>query len=259
MSKLKNYINYVKYRTQIIFNKLGWHVSKYKPLANEVNPAVVVSNVLGKTEGFVIIDGGAWIGNESVKYNDVFKSSQIFAFEPFPKSYAKLVENTSQYSNIFPQKLALSDENKMLEFHSNLNETTNSLMSSVLGTDRKDYLRKTADIIEVEATTLDSFCDEKNIDHIDFLKMDLQGGEMLALKGCVKLLEKEKISVIYSEIWFEEQYKNAPMYNHIASFLDDYGFVTYNMFGLNEGNDGHLMWGDVMYVHKNHIQKRLKH
>jgi FkbM family methyltransferase len=43
--------------------------------------------------------------------------------------------------------------------------------------------------VEVEAVTLDSFCEQDSIGRIDYLKLDVEGSELEALIGASGLLE----------------------------------------------------------------------
>lgn len=47
--------------------------------------------------------------------------------------------------------------------------------------------------------TLDYYCQNHNIDEIDFLKMDIEGNEYKALLGASGLLKQKKIGVIQIE------------------------------------------------------------
>ena len=53
--------------------------------------------------------------------------------------------------------------------------------------------------IVVNVNTLDSFCLENLVSHIDFLKIDTEGEELNVLKGASSLLKNKLISVIQFE------------------------------------------------------------
>ncbi len=46
--------------------------------------------------------------------------------------------------------------------------------------------------ILVPTTSIDNFCEREGIDEIHILKMDIQAGELLALKGAYKKLKEKK-------------------------------------------------------------------
>ncbi len=52
---------------------------------------------------------------------------------------------------------------------------------------------------EIEVVTLDGFCEEHGITHVDLLKLDLEGGELDALRGATRLLESGVVRFIQFE------------------------------------------------------------
>jgi len=54
--------------------------------------------------------------------------------------------------------------------------------------------------IDVPSVTVDNFCAQSGIDHIDILKLDVQGGELLALEGTKHMLSRTAVTLIYAEV-----------------------------------------------------------
>jgi len=58
----------------------------------------------------------------------------------------------------------------------------------------------------ITLTTIDAYCAENSIEYVDFIKMDIEGYEMTALRGAREMLSAGRIGVVqfeYSEIFFE--------------------------------------------------------
>ena len=53
--------------------------------------------------------------------------------------------------------------------------------------------------------------------------MDIQGAELLALKGLGEYIDRVKI--VHTEVLFLELYKNQPLYNDTKKFLNSNGFA----------------------------------
>src|SRR5690606_3866529 len=51
----------------------------------------------------------------------------------------------------------------------------------------------------IEIRTIDQFCRDQNISNIDFLKLDIEGHEMAALRGASEMLNKNAIRFIQFE------------------------------------------------------------
>ncbi len=94
----------------------------------------------------------------------------------------------------------------------------------------------------VPAITLDTLIAEQGIDieEFNFLDMDIQGAELLALRGMTKALPH--IDTIYTEINFKEMYAGCGLVDEIDGFLADYGFER------RKTHDAGLGWGDALYV-----------
>ncbi len=96
---------------------------------------------------------------------------------------------------------------------------------------------------EVRKTkTLDTLLDESQfLNKIDFVNIDIQGAELLALKGFTKHLPKT--NAIYLEINEKEVYKNCGLLSEIDLFLKNYGFSRKEK-KLWENHP----WGDAFYL-----------
>ena len=108
---------------------------------------------------------------------------------------------------------------------------------------------------EVNVDTLDNYCNEKNIDYIDILKIDTQGYEDKILEGCSELIKKNKIGIIITEIMFDNVYDKYFSFSDIEKFLIPNNF---RMVGINLINNnlfsGLLFVADVMYFNKKHYK-----
>lgn len=75
----------------------------------------------------------------------------------------------------------------------------------------------------------------------NFLNMDLQGAELLALKGMGNLLHQFKYA--YLEVNKEELYKGCALIGEIDAYLNGFGFKRVETKWA--GNTG---WGDALYI-----------
>jgi hypothetical protein len=98
--------------------------------------------------------------------------------------------------------------------------------------------------IKVPTRTLDAFFDDEKIslDEYNFLNMDIQGAELLTLKGSVKSLKH--FDYIYTELNTDYLFEGCCLASEMDEFLDRHGFkrVATRMTDDN--------WGDALYVRK---------
>jgi FkbM family methyltransferase len=98
------------------------------------------------------------------------------------------------------------------------------------------------DSFECKTSTIDTFFEKNKIEaaKYNFWNFDIQGAELLALKGATKVLSLAK--ALYLEVNEKELYEGCGLIGEIDSFVATYGFrrVLTGMSGFG--------WGDALYV-----------
>jgi FkbM family methyltransferase len=129
--------------------------------------------------------------------------------------------------------------------------TNNGQSSSILemGTHKDIY----EDIVVVEeriqkTTTLDKLVQENKLDmsNLNFWNFDIQGAELLALKGAADLLKYA--DALYLEVNTQEVYKNCAQLEQLDEFLFYKGFqrIAISMYRNKMG--GYDGWGDALWI-----------
>lgn len=124
--------------------------------------------------------------------------------------------------------------------------TNNDQSSSILefGTHAKHYTWCVeVGRIQMKTTTIDTFMKReaiKNPSLYNFWNFDIQGAELLALKGGEESMKGVK--AIYLEVNSEEVYKTCPLIGEIDDYLKIRGFERVHTVMMNEG------WGDALYL-----------
>jgi FkbM family methyltransferase len=145
----------------------------------------------------IIFDVGANIGEYTQELLSVFKEKAlIYSFEPQKRTYKIL---STQFSNSFQVKalnLGFSNhEGEQKLFSNNSYTGLSSLYNRRL--DHFSIQLDNSEMIKLE--TIDNFCIKNNINHINFLKLDIEGHELRALEGCANLMEQKHIDFIQFE------------------------------------------------------------
>lgn len=150
-----------------------------------------------------LFDVGANVGDVSVAFRSAFSNAEIWAFEPNPITYKRLVENLKDI-NIRCQRIGLGSKVGTCLLHSYSQDPISghaSLYQNVFEL-YKAYGVKGADQIEAfecDIATIDSFCRANSIEQIHFLKIDVEGHELEVLKGATTSLSAGNIAVIQFE------------------------------------------------------------
>ena len=108
------------------------------------------------------------------------------------------------------------------------------------------------DVVKKEFLQAKPLFKEKACQKIDFIKLDIQGGELNALKGLEESLNDCLGMEI--EVEFSEIYKSQPLFGDVHSFLSSKGFYFFDFINLNrwERNSyngfGRCIFGDGLWM-----------
>ena len=190
------------------------------------------AQLVGQNKAKLIFDVGAHQGLISDRYLNLFPSAIVHAFEPFPPIFEKLTQRAQSQPRLQPHRCALSDQEGQATLHCNTFDPTNSL----LATDPEaadhwgDQPLRESDTIQIPTQTLDSFCESNDITCADILKLDVQGAELMALRGARGLLEAGRISLVYTELITVPTYQHQSAYHEVMGYLDSLGYALYNLY-----------------------------
>lgn len=156
---------------------------------------------LAKTDQIkTIIDVGA---NDSAYGANEFPDSVIYAFEPHPLSFKRLKKNAQPH--VVPIHAAVGNQNGMTtlwDFAADAplksTQPTSQLASLYQNVITKLH-GQPATAHQVPIISLDSFAEKHSLSHIDLLKIDAEGHELVVLKGAKRLLAKQRIGIIQFE------------------------------------------------------------
>lgn len=203
-----------------------------------------------RQDNCTVFDVGANVGDVTRKYRELFPTATIHCFEPFHDSFDCLTVATASDKLIRRHELAISDSTGRREFYVNRKSTNNSLLK--VSAESREYMPHdrigAIDRVEVATTTLDDFCREYSVRHIDLLKMDIQGGEVMALRGAIDMLERAAIDVIYTEVLFGKLYEQQGDFHDLLGLLTRHGYVLYRLYNLAHNKNGRLWYGDALFV-----------
>ena len=100
--------------------------------------------------------------------------------------------------------------------------------------------------IDVEVRTLDSVCDDLGLVP-DLLKLDLQGGELAALRGATQALEHTELMMI--EFGCLEAYVGRTTPRDLIDIMFDHDYCLYDLVDVHyRPYDGALTGGDFIFV-----------
>ncbi len=153
-------------------------------------------SVLKRRSDLVLFDVGANVGDWTVQMlASLDDSCTIYQFEP-TKECREVLKGQAR-PNVILVPFAVGDIDGKAEIYSIAGVKAKSASLYARGDtcfeDRK-YVKE-----RIEITTIDGFMERHKIDRVDFMKMDIEGHELCALKGAVKALEHGAITALTFE------------------------------------------------------------
>jgi FkbM family methyltransferase len=170
---------------------------------------------LSKLNPAIIFDVGANVGNWGILARKTCPNTRIYAFEPVPKTYQKLISSFEALGlqNITPIRSGLYKETTTLK----INHYASNEHSSIFDVQGANYV--TQEVMEIDLLNGDDFMAEQGIDFIDFVKLDVEGAEMDALTGLSNAISNNQIRLIQ----FEYGYINVTTKMLLVDFYNFFG------------------------------------
>lgn len=190
----------------------------------------------------VIFDGGAFKGLWSSAIAEVFPGSQIVLMEPNPNLQDTIKSNIS---GIHPPAILLNVALGEMPGEKALNIWGD--VNSAPGASLFEHVQGKADtIIQVEVDTLDNISKRLALTP-DLLKLDLQGGELLALNGGSKILKDTEFAII--EFGCLEAYMGRATPRDIIDVMYDNDYGLYDIVNCHyRPYDRAMAGGDFFFV-----------
>ena len=191
-------------------------------------------------KGDIVIDIGANIGYYTLMFAKlVGDTGKIYSFEPDPRNFLILEKNIqiNGYNNIILEKKAVSNKLGKSILYVNENSAGSSMHKP----------NNVVNQIDVDLITLDNYFEVNSITP-DFIKIDIEGYELNALKGMESILQssdKTKIMIEYNPLTKKEL--NSDPMNSLA-FLSELGFKFKD---LNSRVQTFLTFEDIKQEYKN--------
>ncbi len=207
-----------------------------------------------------VIDVGAmWFGLDNLAHKALLKGdiARVIGFEPVQAECEKLNAMNMRHHSYLPYFIGDGTERTFY--------LTNHSMTSSLYPPNERLLRRFNQLHEFTTTIKTDRVQTKRLDDIaeitrvDFIKCDVQGGDLDVLKGAERHLAKTL--VVQVEVEFVPLYEGQPLFAEIDIYLRGLGFIlhTFNdMTGramkpliVNGALDKavrQVMWADAIFI-----------
>lgn len=178
--------------------------------------------------GSVVYDIGAYIGSFSIPL--ALEGMEVYAFEGFPDNFDRLKNNLLPYDNITEYLVAVSNENK----------TVTSQFDNCMDQPNSPYR-------EINYRIFDEYVLEHNIPNPDYVKIDIEGMETIALYGMKNLLEN--VRPIFQIAYHVGQDTKSDGYPGFISVENGgFDFKTFSDLDYIVTPNNFTSWGDYVCI-----------
>lgn len=191
----------------------------------------------------LVIDGGANRGQWALQVKMQSPELAIVSVEPIISPYRELSELAASHHNWSTINAALGDRTGSAVMNiANNGEQSSSLLTPSLHLDFYPTVRFQETQL-TQVITLDSIetTDESQI----YLKLDLQGNELAALKGAVNLLKK--VTAIEIEMTTDQMYEGQAIFLEVVKYLGENGFHLYSFADPFRNHSGRSIYFDAIF------------
>lgn len=182
-----------------------------------------------------LFDVGANVGEITSLFSHFTRNNGVVhAFEPVPDTFEKLSKITESIGrdNVKLNKLALDRKEEEVEInvypkgYSGWNTIVNRPLEKY-GIDIKPEKK-----VLVRTDTLSNYCSRENIEHIDLLKIDVEGFELDVLMGGIQLFKEKKVKCCVFEFG-TTTYDRGHSAADLMNFFKDFGYKVKNVVSFD--------------------------
>lgn len=158
-------------------------------------------------------------------------SGEVHSFEPVPRSFRELEKNVKLAGsprNVHINEAALGDKEDTITISIAAGEPTGHASMAAKGQDGGLSF-------QCRMTTLDNYLIENKVGNVDFVKVDIEGAEMMFLKGAARLFEQNVPPVFQMEMALAQAKHFGYLPNDLLKFIGSRGdYEFYRVFENEE-------------------------
>ncbi|HXG84622.1 MAG TPA: FkbM family methyltransferase [Pyrinomonadaceae bacterium] len=185
-------------------------------------------------EGMTVFDVGANVGELTLLFSRFAAGGRVHAFEASRAAFERLetVCRAANRHNVVLNHIALADKKGSILLH--VYDGSYLSFNSQAVRPLKDYGLNLEPVgtEETTATTIDDYCEEKRIERVDLLKIDVEGAELQVMRGARKMLESRRVGCLT----FEFGQTTFDMGNRPKEIEDYLGEMNYKIRNIVKGN-----------------------
>lgn len=189
----------------------------------------------------VWIDVGAHLGENTLEVAQADPSLRVYAFEPMLHYAIPLACRSPKNYIVFP--MAVGEKNGPSDFHLNSCPAASSLLpldpagvEAWVGADPIQVV----ETVTVPVIRLDTFMDLAEIEHVDYLKIDAQGGDLSVVRSAGKRLRNIAKILLEVQVMPVGLYAGGSKKSDVVEFLTQSGFMLESCYKQSANQEENL-------------------
>lgn len=228
--------------TKLIY--ILFHPGCWRPCLLNVAPSLEHREILAGLDFDHVIDVGANRGQFSLLIRMIDRPVPIFAVEPLPEAGGVFKKLFGEDPNIHLHEGAVGAVEEKHIMHLAHDADSSSLYP--VAQEQVEIFPGSREVStrEVAVSTLDQHGERWRESNRLLMKIDVQGAELDVLKGAVGTLDRCVFVTV--ECSHTELYVGQPLYEEIASYLEEKGFSVAKRYN-EKWHDGTLVQADYLF------------
>jgi FkbM family methyltransferase len=199
-----------------------------------------------------IIDIGANVGDWTLMAASVFPDCEFLMIEANEEHRTRLnrvADHLTQTGKKTGLEVCLLGDRTGREVTFYTSTRPSSTGHSIYRENTPSYNDENVRTLSLKMRALDDLVEQRRMERIDLVKIDVQGAELDILRGAPTILERQA-PLILLEIQFLNYNEGAPKYAEVIGFMDSIGYEPVDLFEIHYLKNGYLSENDILFARK---------
>ena len=225
-----------------------------RALRQGVAPSLEHLRVLRLMSAETVVDIGANRGQFALAVRHVLPQAAIDSFEPLPEPAAVFRRVFAGDTRVTLHACAIGERAGTTSMHVSARDDSSSLLP--IGSEQTRIFPGTAEVAlaQIEMRRLEDVLQRADIAAPALLKLDVQGYELQALRGCETLLDA--FAWVYCECSFVELYAGQALADEVIAWLRERRFGLLGAYNMAFDHAGRAVQADFLFGRRKQEQQR---
>ncbi|WP_190277479.1 FkbM family methyltransferase [Adhaeribacter rhizoryzae] len=179
------------------------------------------------------LDIGTNVGQTLITFKSCYENIIYWGFEPNPVcvSYLETLIKANNFSNTYILPIGLSSQSSVVKFYSNSSQHTGASINNEF----RPGFYAAAEIKYVPVFVFDEL--DLNINHISFIKIDVEGAELEVISGMVKTIQKHQPIIVCEVLDYHNENVQEYSQKRANQLMDCFKTLKYKAYRILHGQN----------------------